>query len=76
MSTKSVTLTMYFHTNQSTLTEMHPSIESAADVVLDISNVMNAEIFPADLSTFGHQGHLYRNHPDGAVVATYEIEEN
>ena len=72
----SVTLTMFFKTNGSTLTEMHASVQDAADVVLDISNVMNAEIFPADLSTFGHQGHLYRDHPESAVVATYEIVEH
>lgn len=71
-----VTLTMFFKTNGSTLTEMHASVEDAADVVLNVSNVMNAEIFPADLSTFGHQGHLYREHPDAGVVATYEIEEH
>ena len=72
----SVTLTVFFTTNLSTLTEMHASVEDAADMVNDIATVMGAEIFPADLSTFGHQGHLYRDHPYSAVVATYEIEEN
>ena len=72
----SVTLTMFFKTTGATLCEMHASVQDAADVVLHISNVIDAEIFPADLSTFGHQGHLYREHPEAAIVATYEIEEH
>ena len=72
----SVTVTVFFKTNLTTLTEMCVSVEDAADMVGHIANVMGAEIFAADLSTFGHQGHLYRDHPYGAVVATYEIEEN
>jgi hypothetical protein len=72
----SVTLTVFFRTNLTTLTELHSSVEDAADVVASIADCLGAEMFAADLSTFGHQGHLFRGVNPDDIVATYEIEEH
>ena len=71
-----VTLTVFFNTNMTTFTEMFDSVETAADMVNDIAYTLGAELRVADLSTFGHQGWLYRDHPAFELVGDYNIEEH